>query len=104
MSVPAPDERLSAWLDDELDASERRAVHELLGSSPAWRAELDAVGAARDALRSLPVRDAPAGFWDRLLREGPAVPTVGQPTGVRARAHRCRLPWVAAAAAAAAAV
>jgi anti-sigma factor RsiW len=64
---PAPDDRLSAYLDGELDAAERADVDGYLAESPEWRAERDAVAYARDALRSLPVHEAPSGFWEDVL-------------------------------------
>ena len=54
---------LSAYLDDELTSDERAAVDGRLAESAAWRAELDEVRAARDAVRALDLRDAPPGFW-----------------------------------------
>ena len=60
-------EMLSAYLDGELSAPERDAVDARLAESAEWRAELDEVRAARDAVRRLPAREAPDGFWDSLL-------------------------------------
>ena len=60
-------DELSAYLDDELTANERAEVERRLAESPALRAELDEVRAARDAMRGLPTRDAPAGFWDTVI-------------------------------------
>jgi len=57
---------LSGYLDDELDAATRGRVEARLAESPEWRAELADVRAARDAVRGLPVREAPAGFWDAV--------------------------------------
>ena len=85
-SVPEPDDRLSAYLDDELDPTERAEVERYLEQSEAWRGALDEVAWARDAVRGLPVREAP-----RRVR---------RPLGGRAR----RVLGVAAAAAAAVAV
>lgn len=86
---PTPDDRLSAYLDGELDAGERDAVDGYLAASAEWRAELDEVTYARDALRGLPQREAPAGFWEGVL----------SPELTRARARRrSRWPRVAAAA------
>jgi anti-sigma factor RsiW len=101
MSVhPAPDDRLSAYLDGELDAAERQAVDGYLEASPEWRAELEEVAYARDALRQLPTHEAPPGFWEDVL----------SPDMAKARARRrSRLPrviaiWTAAAAVAAAVI
>jgi anti-sigma factor RsiW len=86
---PNPDDRLSAYLDGELDAAERDAVDGHLAASPEWRAELDEVKYARDALRGLPLHEAPTGFWEGVL----------SPELTRARARR-RSRWPRAAAAA----
>jgi anti-sigma factor RsiW len=68
MNELAP-EMLSAYLDDELTAEERVAVEARLAESPEWRAELEDVRAARAAVRSLAMHDAPAGFWDAVLAQ-----------------------------------
>jgi anti-sigma factor RsiW len=92
---PAPDDRVSAYLDGELDAAERADVDGYLAESPEWRAERDAVAYARDALRTLPVHEAPPGFWEGVL----------SPELTRARGRRrSRLPRVIAGATAAVAV
>jgi len=92
---PAPDDRLSAYLDGELDAAERDAVDGYLAESSEWRAERDEVAFARDALRGLPVHEARAGFWEEVLS-----PDMAE---VRAR-RRSRVPRLTAAATAAVAV
>ena len=91
-ALPEPDDRLSAYLDDELDATERAAVDDLLARSAAWRDALAEVSWARDAVRGLPARDVPAGFWETVGDEHPAVARAGR---------RRRIVGVAAAAAAA---
>lgn len=58
---------LSAYLDGELTDAERAAVEQRLEVSAQWRAELAVVESARAIVRGLPVRDAPPGFWDRVL-------------------------------------
>jgi anti-sigma factor RsiW len=58
---------LSAYLDGELTDEERTFVEARLRDSGGWRAELDEVRAARDALRGLDPRVAPEGFWDRVV-------------------------------------
>ena len=94
-ALPAPDDRLSAFLDGELDAAERADVDGYLAESPEWRAERDAVAYARDALRGLSVQEAPPGFWEGVL----------SPELTRARARRSsRLPRLLAAATAGVAV
>ena len=85
---PSPDDRLSAYLDGELDAAERADVAGYLADSPEWRAERDAVAYARDTLRNLAVHEAPPGFWEGVL----------SPELNRARVRRgSRLPRLAAA-------
>ena len=104
---------LSAYLDGELTDAERAAVETQLQSSPEWREELAEVRAARDALRGLPERDAPEGFWDAVhahlaaddeaADDDVVVPITGRRTGARSPSGR-RWAWVAASAAAVAAV
>jgi anti-sigma factor RsiW len=101
---------LSAYLDGELDAAERAAVEARLEESGEWRAELAEVRSARDALRGLPTRDAPAGFWDAVHARVAAEETdadaddaVVPITAARSHARR-RWAWIAASAAAVAVV
>ena len=75
---------LSAYLDGELNAPERVEVEARLAESAEWRAELDEVRAARDAVRALPARDAPAGFWDAVLA-GTSPPTTARADDAGAR-------------------
>jgi anti-sigma factor RsiW len=92
---PAPDDRLSAYLDGELDAAERDTVDGYLVESSEWRAERDEVAFARDTLRGLPVHEARPGFWEDVL----------SPDMAKARApRRSRPPRLLAAATAAVAV
>ena len=92
---PAPDDRLSAYLDGELDAAERDAVDGYLAESSEWRAGRDEVAFARDALRGLPAHEARPGFWEEVL----------SPDMAEARARRrSRVPRLTAAATAAVAV
>lgn len=105
-------EMLSAYLDSELDASGRAAVEARLAESVEWRVELAEVRAARDAVRALPARDAPDGFWDAVYAGvaaagGPDDGAADDPAPVvpitSARSRR-RVAWIAASVAAAAAV
>ncbi len=57
-----PGELLSAFLDGEIDHSERAAVTEHLAVCEACRWELDGLAHARAALRALPMLDAPLGL------------------------------------------
>jgi anti-sigma factor RsiW len=54
-------DRISAWLDDELDEAAGRAVEAHVGACPACALERDEVVSARDVLRGLPLLDPPAG-------------------------------------------
>lgn len=97
---PAPDERVSAYLDGELDAAERQAIERYVETLPEWRAELDEVAWARDTLRSLPVHEAPPGFWEAAL-----APELAEArTRRQRRGRRLRVAGLGAAAAAVAAV
>jgi len=58
---------LSAYVDDELDAETRAALDARLATSPEWRAILDEVRAAREAVRSLPRVALAPPAWDRVL-------------------------------------
>jgi anti-sigma factor RsiW len=101
---------LSAYVDGELDDATRAAVDARLAASPDWRAVLDEVRSARDAVRSLPMRDAPPEFWARLLAADDVDPTGATPASpvvdlgaVRAKRRRAAR-FVAFAASAAAAI
>jgi anti-sigma factor RsiW len=101
---------LSAYLDGELTPAELAAVEAQLESSPAWRDELTEVRAARDAVRGLPERDAPAGFWSAVHEHVARADSQDDDDEIAvpitaARSHgRRRWAWVAASAAAVAAV
>jgi hypothetical protein len=55
MSAALPDDRLSAYLDGELDHVDRAEVDQLLASSPDARAELAAVTEIKSMLSALPL-------------------------------------------------
>src|SRR4051794_9934276 len=114
---------LSAYLDGELTDDERAAVEARLEVSSEWRDELVEVESARTIVRGLPTRDAPPGFWDRVVAhveaEADAGSAIEAPTPVApvvpiatargtrrgARTSRGRVvTWLAGAAAAVAAV
>jgi anti-sigma factor RsiW len=105
---PLPDDLLSAYLDGECTPGERSAVEARLAADPRWRAELEAVRGAREALRGLPVREPPAGFVESLLIGAAATgraalasaPAFDEPVARRAR-HARRGAFAAASAAAA---
>jgi anti-sigma factor RsiW len=58
---------LSAYADGEVTAEQRALVEARLEESPSLRALLEEIEAARDAVRALPMRDAPPEFWARIL-------------------------------------
>lgn len=90
--------RLSAWLDGELSASEAAEVEDALARSPALRAEVESLRAGIQLLRDGGPMKAPSGFADRLearLRTEPA------PTGWMSSLRRVRMEAVMLAAAAA---
>ena len=61
---------LSAYADGEVTPEERTLVEARLAESPSTRALLAEIEAARDAVRALPMRDAPPEFWTRVLGTG----------------------------------
>jgi anti-sigma factor RsiW len=91
---------LSAYLDDELTAEERVDVEARLATSPELRAELDEVRETQDAVRGLPLRDAPAGFWDVVTARVESDNVVS----IESRRRRVPIGWIAGAAAVAAAI
>lgn len=62
-----PDDRLSAFLDDELDDDESLEVARHVGDCSRCLAELDDIRAARAALRRLPNVDPPAALFDDVM-------------------------------------
>jgi anti-sigma factor RsiW len=90
-----PGELLSAYLDGELTPAERDQVDAHLESCPACRADLDEERDVRSAVRGLPAVDPPFGFYERILRDGPADPT--QPKKRRFRFGLANLAATAAA-------
>ncbi|TMK66776.1 MAG: hypothetical protein E6G60_02295 [Actinobacteria bacterium] len=113
---PEWDESLvSAYLDGELDASARAQVEVQLGASSEARDALDDVRFARDALRALPLRAVPDGFFERvtaavaasddgtMITNGPEVARAAVSDLAARRGHR-RWYGIAAAAVAAALV
>ncbi|HEY7137877.1 MAG TPA: zf-HC2 domain-containing protein [Acidimicrobiia bacterium] len=89
-----PEELLSAYVDGELTVDERAAVDVQLATSQVWSQLLGEITEVRAAVRSLPVPLAPAGFWESVLLDDPAV----TPSRLRVP-HPLR--WVAGSAAAA---
>jgi negative regulator of sigma E activity len=70
---------VSGYLDNELSDDERATVEARLADSEEWRDELDAVRVARDAVRALSTREAPAGFWTEVTTAVEAQPAVAVP-------------------------
>jgi anti-sigma factor RsiW len=102
------EELLSAYLDGELDPETRSAVDAHLADHPEWRAVLDEVGAARDAVRGLPEVDLSPEAWRDVLANVAAdeVPTTTAPgvvRGLRSRVRRAPTRWAGVGAAVAAA-
>jgi len=97
---------LSGYLDGELTAVERIEVEAQLADSAELRAELEEVRMARDAVRALPQREAPPGFWDAVVSEVGAADVDADAVVVPIESRRRRVPvgWLAGAAAVAAAI
>ena len=68
MNGTPSNERLSAWLDDELPLDERAEVEKLLAESPELRQELDELQRLSGRLKSLPVSQAPPELQQAVLR------------------------------------
>jgi anti-sigma factor RsiW len=97
---------LSAYVDNELTPNERAMVETRVRQSPELQAVLEDVQASRAAVRALGLRDAPPGFWTRVLLDDAAA--AGADTNVTElrprRTHRATRWLVAASGVAAAAV
>jgi anti-sigma factor RsiW len=65
------DDVLSAYLDDELTPTERVDVEAHLSGCAECRSDLEAEAEVRRLVRDLPAVDAPFGFYERILRDGP---------------------------------
>jgi anti-sigma factor RsiW len=74
------DEVLSAYLDGELTPAERADADAHLAGCSFCQAELEDERAVRDSVRGLPAVDPPVGFYERILRDGPAA---GEPPAKR---------------------
>lgn len=68
MNGTPSNERLSAWLDDELPLDERAEVEKLLAESPELRQELDEMQRLSGRLKSLPVSQAPPELQQAVMR------------------------------------
>ncbi len=63
---PYDDDRLSAYLDGELDPAQAAELESRLAQDPALAAALDAVSDLLVALRGLDEVDPPSGYAERL--------------------------------------
>lgn len=68
MNGTPSNERISAWLDDELSLNERAEVEKMLAESPELRQELDELQRLSGRLKRLPVGQAPAGLKQAVMR------------------------------------
>lgn len=68
MNGTPSNERLSAWLDDELPLDERAEVEKLLAESPELRQELNELQRLSGRLKSLPVSQAPPELQQAVMR------------------------------------
>jgi anti-sigma factor RsiW len=64
-----PDDSLSAFLDDELDAHERSALEVRLAEDPNLAAELEALRSIKEQVGELPRVSAPPDFAARIMSE-----------------------------------
>ena len=67
-------ERASAWLDDELDAGERREVAARIATDPQWALDVEELAQARTLVRGLAMAEPPAGFLESLILNATAQP------------------------------
>jgi len=65
-AVPRLDERASDWLDERMDATERRRFEAELEGDPTLARELEGLEAVVTTLRGLPVEEAPSDFLDAV--------------------------------------
>jgi hypothetical protein len=68
MNGTPSNEKLSAWLDDELPLDERAEVEKLLAESPSLREELNELQRLSGRLKGLPVAQAPAELQQAVMR------------------------------------
>ena len=96
------DDRLSAYLDGQLDPDEQGRVGALLATDPAWVQSLDELRETRALVRGLAAAEPPAGFLESLLElEEPADATVTNIGTARRRRGRVTSAFAGIAAAAA---
>jgi hypothetical protein len=68
MNGTPSNEKLSAWLDDELPLDERAEVEKLLAESPELRQELEELQRLSGRLKGLPVAQAPSELHPAVMR------------------------------------
>ena len=68
MNGTPSNERLTAWLDDELPLNERAEVEKLLAESPELRQELNELQRLSTRLKGLPVAQAPPELQQAVMR------------------------------------
>lgn len=83
------DGRASAYLDAELDATERREIAARIEADPAWARGLDELAQTRTLVRGLAMVEPPAGFLESLVINDVA-PTGATVTDLDAARHRRR--------------
>ena len=67
--LPIDDERLSAYLDDELSPQERADIEKLTASNADYRNALEELMSVRGAMRGLPESKLPDTFTDRVMAD-----------------------------------
>ena len=80
--LPIDDERLSAYLDDELSRDERTEIESLLERDEEYRTALEELRSVRGALKSLPGPALPGDFADRVRAQVQAAATSDPPAKV----------------------
>ncbi len=80
MTSPLPDELISAYLDGELNASERARVEEALRKDADLRRMCDELRALGSTLQSMPVADPSEDLAERVLRQAERRMLLGEVT------------------------
>lgn len=68
MNGTPSDDRLSAWLDDELPLAERAEIEQQLAESPVMRQEVDELRQVSELVRGLPTAKAPEELQPAIMR------------------------------------
>lgn len=88
-------ERLSSYLDDELDSVERAAVEQLLSEDPAARELLAELRQLRTGLQSMPQHRLPEGFADEVMRAAERLMLLDPADSIPTAAVRDAAEWTA---------